>query len=214
MERLTMLKSNLYAPSFRLSPVSRKKVDKARLYTDIIGLGFIYIFGSFIPPSFQWIPSIYTIMAWVTILTIDPTRLPDSATTKINQLKAWQFLGISIPLYAVVFGILLFIIPTATTIHSISLAGGMALIVNACLIELYFRNVLQAKLRQLGLSVIASICIQGIGFSVHFYFSSHSLLISVGAFILSAINGGIVYKTRSIYPNFLMTSLWVFLFGY
>jgi hypothetical protein len=203
-----MQNANSYAPSFWLSPAARKKINTFRLNIDIIGLGLVYTFGSFIPGSLQWIPSIYTIMAWVTILTIDPTRLPDAAATKLNQHRAWKYVGLSIPMYAVVIGVMLFVFGISGKLHSISLGEAIGLIVNACMIELYYRNVLQAKLRQLGLAVVSSIALQSIGFALHFYLNSHSLMITTGSFILGLVNGIIVYKTRSIYPNFLVITIW------
>jgi hypothetical protein len=203
-----MLKANLYAPSFLFSPAARKKINSFRLNTDIIGLGLVYTFSSFIPDSVQWILSIYTIMAWVTILTIDPTRLPDAAATKLNQRRAWKYVFLSIPVYAFVMGVMLFVYEIPGKIHSIPLGEAIGLIVNACMIELYYRNVLQATLRQLGLAVVSSIGLQSIGFALHFFISSHSLMITVGAFIIGLVNGIIVYKTRSIYPNFLVITIW------
>lgn len=206
-----MEKSNLSAPSFWLSPSVRKKINLGRLYTDIIGLGMIYTLGSLTPSSFQWITELYTIIAWVTILTIDPARLPDASTTKMKQLKAWWYLGLMLPIYSVAFGILLFQRPIH--INSISVAEGISLLTNAIMIELYFRNILQAKLCQLGLPKLVSICLQSIVFATHFYFINYSFLITSGAFIVGTINGIVVYKTRSIYPSFLITILWVFLFS-
>lgn len=206
-----MMKSNLSAPSFWMSPTVRKKIDKSRLYTDIIGLGIVYTFGNFIPESFQWLSTIYTMLAWVTILTIDPTRLPDAATTRINQRKAWRYFGGSLPFYLVVIGFLLYENPIKIIYFSFSAV--IFLLLNAIMIELYYRNVLQAKLHQLRFSKMTAIGLQSIAFTAHFYFISYSLFISSGAFIVGIINGIIVYKTRSIYPNFLITILWVLVFS-
>ncbi|NRD77747.1 CPBP family intramembrane metalloprotease [Bacillus sp. BRMEA1] len=208
-----MMKTRIYAPAFLLSPAARKKVDTGRLYTDVMGLGLVYTFGSLFPDPLQWILSIYTIMAWVTILTVDPTRLPDAAATKINQHKAWRYLGLSLPLYAGLMGILLWKTGSPGVMHPISLGSTLALIINGCMLELYFRNVLQVKLRQLGLSVITAICVQSLAFALHFYVSVHSFSVSAGAFALGIINGLIVYKTRSISPLFIITIIWLFLFG-
>lgn len=206
-----MAKSNLSAPSFWMSPALRKKIDKGRLYTDIIGLGIIYTFGSFIPESFKWFTTIYTMLAWVTILTIDPTRLPDATSTRMNQRKAWWYLGLLLPFNLIVIGILLYENPIQNV--SLSFSAVISLLLNAGMIELYYRNVLQAKLRQLGLSKMAAIGLQSITFAANFYFISYSLFISSGAFIVGTINGIIVYKTHSIYPNFLITILWVLVFS-
>lgn len=210
-----MQKSNIYAPSIWLAPATRKKVNQGRLYTDIVGLWIINTFGSLFPASIHWIVSIYSIMAWVTILTIDPSRLPDAATTKLNQRKAWGYLGRFLPLYSVVFIALLFgfKIPVGMGIHFISIGAAIGLIVNGCMIELFYRNIFQAKLRQLGLSVSASICLQSICFAVPFYLGSHSLYILAGTVMIGIVNGFIVYKTRSIYPNFLITIFWLYLFS-
>lgn len=210
-EKSVMAKSNLYAPSFWMSPAVRKKFDKGRLYTDIIGLGIVYTFGGFIPASIQWLSTIYTMFAWVTILTIDPTRLPDAATTKLNQRKAWRYFGLSFPLFLVMIGIIQYVNPLK--INFLSLSALISLLLNAVMIELYYRNILQVKFHQLGLSIMSSIGLQSIAFATHFYLFSHSLSISLGAFIIGVINGMVLYKTRSIYPNFLTSFLWVSLFS-
>jgi hypothetical protein len=211
MEKSVMMKSNISAPSYWLSPTLRTKINKGRIYSSIVFLGVIYTFGGLIPPSFQWVMEIVTVMSWITILTLDPTRLPDATATKINQLKAWKYHGLLLPFYFFMFGIMLFANPIH--IKFITIPSVISLIVNASMIELYYRNNLQARLRHLGLSKILSICIQSIPFATYFYINSQSLLISSAAFILGNINGIIVYNTRSIYPNILITILFVFLCG-
>lgn len=140
-----MMKSNISAPSYWLSPTLRTKINKGRFYSSIICLGVVYTFGGLIPPSFQWMIEIFTIISWITILTLDPTRLPDATATKINQLKAWQLYGLFLPFYFVMFGIMLFGNPIH--IKSISLPIVISVLVNASMMELYYRNVLQARLR-------------------------------------------------------------------
>lgn len=200
-----------YAPSFLLSPSTRRKVQHVRLYTDIIGLLIVYTFGQWFPASVQWIISIYTIFAWVTILTIDPSRLPNAAATRQNQRESWIYFFRYILLIGIVFSIVWHL----DKFHALgvpTIGSAVQLIILACMIELFYRNILQVKLRQFGFPVYLSVTIQSFFFSVSFYISSHSLVIALGAFIIGLINGHIVYKTRSIYPNFIITIVWLVFF--
>ncbi|MCM2534030.1 CPBP family glutamic-type intramembrane protease [Neobacillus pocheonensis] len=115
-------------------------------------------------------------------------------------------------MYIGILMILLFVFKVPAGIPSVSIGGAIGLIVNACMIELFYRNVFQVKLRHQGLSVWASVFVQSICFGLHFYLSDHSFIISAGAMIVGIANGLIVYKTRSIYPNFLITIIYVYIF--
>ncbi|WP_420852779.1 type II CAAX prenyl endopeptidase Rce1 family protein [Sporolactobacillus pectinivorans] len=92
------------------------------------------------------------------------------------------------------------------------MGSAVQLIVLACMIELFYRNILQVKLRQFGFPVYLSVTIQSFFFSIPFYISNHSLVTALGAFIIGLINGHIVYKTRSMYPNFITTIAWLIFF--
>lgn len=206
-----MAKINKLSRPFLLSPDIRKKINKARLFTDVFGLGLVYTFGHLIPQAYQLLLSVYTIMAWVTILSIDPTRLPDAAATKLNQNQAWKYAGKMLPTYVLIFGIVFFYHWNSTGVHFISISLGIGLMINGCMNELYYRNVLQPKIRQLGLPVMASIATQSLAFALQCYILSHSFPFFIGSFVLGVMNGWIVYKTRSIIPNFFSTVIWYLL---
>lgn len=208
-EKISHESNNEYAPLFLLPPDMRKKVQNVRLYADITGLLVIYTFGQWFPVSVHEILSIYTILAWVTILTIDPSRLPDAAATRKNQKEAWIYFTKYIFLYGIVFGTVWYL-GNSPILWVPTIGNAVQSVILACMTELFYRNILQVKLRQFGLPVYWSVAIQSLCFSIPFFISGHSLVTALGALIIGHINGHIVYKTRSIYPNFIVTSMWLF----
>jgi membrane protease YdiL (CAAX protease family) len=212
MEVAIMKEINLIAKASWLSPGTLKKVNKGRLYTDIFGLLLVYTFGGLFPASIQWIFSIYTILAWITILTIDPSRLPDAAATKMNQKKAWKYFFVfAAPVYVVLF-VLMMIVKAPIHIQPITFGLMASSIINACLIEVFYRTILQPKLRQMGMSSTASIVIQSLCFAILFYMKTTSFIVFGGTMLVGLINGILTYKTRSIQPNVIIMTLWLLLF--
>ncbi|HET6871491.1 MAG TPA: CPBP family intramembrane glutamic endopeptidase, partial [Sporolactobacillaceae bacterium] len=189
------------------SPERKKRLDKIRMSTDIIGLGAVYLIGSTVPMSDQWLVSLYTILAWVTVLTLDPSRLPEAATTRIKQRQSYR-LGLSfLPLYAlIILGV--FFTHANRNVPSLSLSIVLGALINAVLYETYFRNIVQVLFRKWGMSSWGAILVQSLLFSFVFL-PFHAIYVPIGSFLIGLVNGWMSYKTRSIQWNSLVMVVWL-----
>jgi membrane protease YdiL (CAAX protease family) len=192
-------------PAHSFSPARTKMINRLRLNTDICGVVVVRIILPFtlaFPSWLQLVFSIYNIMALVTILTVDPTRFPEAATTRIKQKQAWVMLITSLPLLTACFGIIVW--SFHLTLQTIALPS-IGVIVSIYMDELLFRNILQPKLRKLGLSKMTSILVQSIFYASSFLTSGLSSGIVVIMFLLGLFNGWMVYKYRSLWPAFALS---------
>ncbi len=188
------------APSSKLSPMDANKLKNLRLNIDIIGLTVIRITSSYIiafPALFQQIISVYNIMALFTILTVDPTRLPEAATTRIKQKQAWVMTIILLPLLVTSFGVITW--SSHLSLHPLMFPSIGAMI-SIWMDELLFRNILQPKLRKLGFNKYVAIIMQSIIYASIYLVSGSSEGLVLTALLLGLINGWFVYTYRSLWP--------------
>ncbi|MBS4174954.1 CPBP family intramembrane glutamic endopeptidase [Bacillus sp. FJAT-49736] len=207
-----MKEDNIRLNSSWLSPNVKKKVNHLQFNTYMIGLLLVYTLEDFFSPSIQWIFSIYTIVAWVTIFTIDPSRLPEAVTSKIKQRKAKKyFILFALPLFLIIL-ILMFILKVPLILPPFTFGYLLNVIIQACLLEVLYRNILQPRFRQLGYSSTVSICFQSILFAIMLYVHTSSIIITAGSFLIGIITGLIAYLTRSIRLNIVIMIIWILLF--
>jgi membrane protease YdiL (CAAX protease family) len=204
--------TNAVAPSFKFPPHSRNKLNKARLFIDIAGLAAVYTFGSLAPAKYQWILSIYSICAWITILTIDPSRLPEAATTRKKQSAAWNYFIKLLPLFAAALAMAVHWDNLNRLIHPASIGFMIGLLLNAMLYEVYFRNILQVYFRKWGLPAFLAILAQSLLFAFGFYVKGHSIPAILGIYAIGLLTGFICYKTRSSLANIAVMAVvfWIF----
>lgn len=193
------------APSFRMSPLQSKKLTQIRLNIDIFGLTLTRLalpLSAAFPGWLQVTISIYNIMALVTILTLDPTRLPEAATTRLQQRQAWLKAVSTLPLIAVFVGAIAWAyqIPVRDLVFP-----PIGAIMSVYLDELLFRNIIQPKLRTIGLSKYTAILTQSLLYSAVFVLSSSPNAVVFIGFILGVFNGWIVYQYRSLWPAFVIS---------
>ncbi|MED1204624.1 type II CAAX prenyl endopeptidase Rce1 family protein [Heyndrickxia acidicola] len=196
-----MKTANAFTPFFRFSPQARKKLNLARLSLDITGLAAIYTFGSLVTAKDQWILSIYSVCAWITILTINPSHLPEASATRKMQKAAWiYFLKLS-PLFAASFVLTVLCKKVNPLMHPVSIGMIAGTLINAVLYEVYFRNILQVFFRKWGWPVFFAIPGQSLLFALGFFVKSHSLPVMLCAFVIGLLTGFISRKTRSSQAN-------------
>jgi membrane protease YdiL (CAAX protease family) len=198
---------NSVAPSFNFPPHLRDKLNKARLFIDIVGLAGIYMFGSFAPVKYQWILSIYSACAWVTILTIDPSRLPEASTTRKKQIAAWKYFIKLSPLFTTALAMTIPWENMNRLMHPASIGFMIGLLLNAMFYEVYFRNILQVFFRKWGLPAFLAILAQSLLFAFVFYVKSHSIPAMPGIFAIGLLTGFISYRTRSNLANIAVMAI-------
>jgi membrane protease YdiL (CAAX protease family) len=187
------------APSSKLSPMAAKKLNNLRLNIDIIGLTVLRIISPFmiaLPALFHQIISVYNFLATFTILTVDPTRLPEAATTRIKQKQSWTMMMMLLPLLIISFGVIIW--SFHLSIRPLMLPTISALI-SICIDELLFRNIIQPKLRKLGFNRYLAIFVQSSMYASIYLVSGYSGGLVLSALLLGLINGWFVYTYRSLW---------------
>lgn len=192
------------APCSLFSPQMKKKVDSIRYGVDVAGIGAFFLLDAYIPPSWHWIASVYFVLAWAAILLIDPGRLPEAATTKKKQRKAFKMSIKSLPFYLVIFIAFSFF----HTFRPQSLATIPGLFFMAILYETYYRNIIQVMLRKWGIPAWAAVLLQSVLFGL-MVFVNHSLVAAIGSLMVAVLNGRISYKTRSVLWNTFVLFIWL-----
>jgi membrane protease YdiL (CAAX protease family) len=187
------------APSSKLSPMAAKKLNNLRLNIDIIGLTVLRIISPFIialPALFHQIISVYNFLATFTILTVDPTRLPEAATTRIKQKQSWSMMMMMMPLLIISFGIIIW--SFHLSIRPLMLPT-ISVLISICIDELLFRNIIQPKLRKLGFNRYLAIFVQSSMYASIYLVSGYSGGLVLSALLLGLINGWFVYTYRSLW---------------
>jgi membrane protease YdiL (CAAX protease family) len=195
-----MITVKYMAPSSRLSPTAARKLNNLRLNIDIFGLTIMRAASPFIlalPALFQQIISVYNVMALITILAVDPTKLPEAATTRIKQKEAWLMLIILLPLLVTSFGIIVWL--THLSLHPLMFPS-LGAVLSICIDELLFRNILQPKLRKSGFNKYAAIIVQSIIYASMFLLAGRAGGLVGIALLLGLVNGWFVYTYRSLWP--------------
>jgi membrane protease YdiL (CAAX protease family) len=196
---------NRLAPAHYFSPKILTALNRARLNIDIVGMTAVRLFVPYtmsLPGWLQLVISVYNIMATITVLTVDPTRFPEAGTTRIKQKQAWKFTLKLLPIFIVVVSSVVWSFDLSLQKLAIPSVG----LLIACYVdELLFRNILQPKLRTLGLSKRASIGLQSLLYAFAFLTVGFSLGSAIIACVLGLFNGWIVYKYRSLWPAFVVS---------
>lgn len=201
------------APAFRLSPVNQVRVNRLRLHVDLVGVTLVRIFLPLVhAPLFATILGIYNIAGWITILTVDSTRLPEFSTTRIKQRQSWRFALNRSPLLIVALGNIAWMFGLRLLPNALTVGGMGGLVLFSYMDELLFRNTLQAKLRQTGLSKSLSILVQTALYVTSFAIQHAPVGILVSACVLGLVNGWMVYKYRSMWAAFAISLGWHILF--
>lgn len=194
-----------YAPSQKLSPTNHKKFNILRLNIDIIGLALTRLslpITAMFPGWLQQVFSIYNIMALITILTLDPTRLPEATTTRYKQKQSWLEMIKILPLLAVLFGAIAWAFHLPLRHQMFPSIGAVVFIY---MDELLFRNIIQPKLRMIGLPSYMAIGGQSFIYAAVFLLMGAPLGAILIAYLLGLCNGWIVYKNRSLWPAFVLS---------
>ncbi len=200
------------APAFRFAPAVHRRVNRIRLNVDTIGLLAVRIFTSAVHGG-PWVQigQVYEVLAWGTVLTVDSSRLPEHASTRLRQRQSW--------LLAVAIAPLLFgaCAVAAAAFHAGACVGGQScrpvsslpgMLAGAYLDELLFRNILQPRLRQIGLSKLAATVAQSLLFAIAFAFPQGSPVLPVCALLLGLANGWLVERSRSLWAAFALSVAW------
>lgn len=196
-------------PSFCLAPRVIQRINQIRLNVDLLGVTLVRLFLPLVPnqPA-HTILSIYNIAAWITILTVDKTRIPEAGTTRIQQRKSWHF-GLRwtplliIMLLIVTFGFHQRILPLGLSIGTIA-----SVAMGSYLDEMLFRNTLQPRLRQFGLPIWVAIGIQSLLYTFAVWLGRVSLSVVMAFWTLGLINGWMVYRFRSLWATFVLALIW------
>jgi membrane protease YdiL (CAAX protease family) len=201
------------AASFRMSPSKRVRFNHFRLTTDVMGVTLMRLIDPLVQTTFvHTIFSIYNVMAWVTILTLDPTRIPEFTSTRNKQKKAWIYTLKWFPVIGLIFIIPALCFHVTVLQHTITPAYIMGIAISSFMDELLFRNTLQPALRKWGLSSYGAAGTQSLLYSLAIMAATHSIVLMGAAFLIGLVNGRIVYKYRSIWPVFLIGLIWRLLF--
>jgi hypothetical protein len=199
------------APAFLLQSRTRKLVNAWRLNIDVLGLLVVNLFGPYLA-HVSWmhlILVVYPFMATATILTVDPTRFPEAATTRLKQRAAWRTMLILGPCFLALFFLAASITNTPVFHTSVSIGGLISALFTAFFGELFWRNILQPKLRQIGLSRAFSIFLQGALFAVSWWFLGHGAFETAFALLLGVLNGWNSYRYRTMIPGTVLYFLWL-----
>lgn len=199
--------------SFRLAPAVHARVNRMRLRVDIMGVTLV----RFLLPMIQLHSlvlalCIYNIVAWVTIFTVDSTRIPEFTTTRKKQRQAWKFTAICAP------GLAAALVLTAVAFHIRLRTAGFthgwvfSVTLSSYMDELLFRNTLQPALRKMGLAKWTAVALQSLLFASAMFIQTRVPGIAVMALFLGVINGWVVYRFRTLWPVFALDTAWRILF--
>ncbi|WP_026976076.1 CPBP family intramembrane glutamic endopeptidase [Alicyclobacillus contaminans] len=92
--------------------------------------------------------------------------------------------------------------------HALTLMNVLSLVIPSFYDELLFRNTLQPKFRQWGLSKWMAIGLQSSLYACAVWLGHASLSVALASWLLGWANGWIVYKFRSIRPAFFLGIIW------
>ena len=197
------------APAFRFSPATHKRLNQIRLNVAIVSLVMVRLFSPMIHEVFwQDLLLIYNIFAWITILTVDSSRLPEFTTTRIQQKQSWIMAGKISPLILGGCVGAVYVLHVPIHVPKLLLASLFSMLIGAYLDELLFRNILQPRLRKLGLTPWLSIIMQSLIYAISFAFYKEPLGIVICALFLGIANGWLVYKFRSLWAAFALSVVW------
>jgi membrane protease YdiL (CAAX protease family) len=192
-------------PMIRLHPLRRAAVNKVRMNVDTIGLymlKFSFLLGGALQGWLGPVLAVYNAAAFITVLTVDPSRLPEAATTRIHQKQAWLLLLGMTPVIAVMVGLLAW--SGMLHLQLPSMLPPIGFLLTCYTDELLFRNILQPGLRRLGLSRWGAIIGQAVLFAVPFAVSGKPIGVVATLAVLGLVNGYIVYRHRSLWPAFAL----------
>jgi membrane protease YdiL (CAAX protease family) len=192
-------------PAIRLDPVRRSRLNRLRLNIDTIGLYGVKVLsslGGLLPGPIALLLGIYNMAAYITVLTVDPSRLPEAGTTRTHQKQAWGLLLRIIPIVAVVMGLLAW--SGALTLALPSVFPPVGLLLTCYTDELLFRNILQPWLRRIGLSRSAAVGGQSLLFTLPYAIGGASIGMIAVLVMLGLLNGYIVYRHRSLWPAYAL----------
>lgn len=197
------------APAFRLAPASRRRLNQARLGVDLAGLLLVRLFLPLVHSSLiHWLLTLYTVAAWVTILTVDSTRIPEAATTRVMQRRAWRYVLYFIP-YGIALWLVLALCFRQTVLpHPLASGSLLSLMVRSYTDEMLFRNTLQPKLRQWGLHRWMAVGTQSLLYACAIWTLHAPLDVTVAFFLLAWSNGWVVARYKSLWPAFLISLIW------
>jgi hypothetical protein len=199
--------------SFRLSPDNQIRLNRLRLHVDLVGVTLVRIFLPLVHvPLCATILGIYNIAGWITILTVDSTRLPEFSTTRIKQRQSWRYALKRSPILIIALGIIAWLCGLPIFPNALTVGGVAGLILSSYMDELLFRNILQAKLRQWGLSKSLAILLQTALYAASFAVQHVPVGMVASACVLGLSNGWMVYKYRSIWAAFVLSLGWHILF--
>lgn len=193
------------APAIRLSPNLRVKINKLRLEIDTIGLYLVKVLfsmGSALPVWLGMGLGVYNAAAWIIVLTVDPSRIPEAGTTRIHQKQAWLLLLKILPAVATVLGLLAW--ADVLSIQLPSAMPGLAFLLTCYMDELLFRNILQPRLRRLGLTSWGAIAAQTVLFALPFVLNGQPIGTILAMLLLGSVSGYIVYRHRSLWPGYVL----------
>jgi hypothetical protein len=200
------------APALHMAPRTRRMVNQVRLHVGILGLVLFRAVGGFVH-SEPWSVTIQicNAAAWVTVLTVDPTRLPEFTTTKNRQLRSWRATLMFLPVLAalLVVGVWVFKViplPDLASYRSPGLWAGM--LFTSYLDTLLFCNIIQPQLRRFGLAVPFTITLQAASFGAVWLLAGASLVAAGTAIIVAVFNGWLVYRYRSLWAAWIVSVLW------
>lgn len=201
------------APAFCGSPSLRVRLNQIRLRVDTVGL----LAARLCTPIVHGAPwplllHIYNIAAWLTVLTVDSSRLPEFATTRILQKQSYRYAAKIAPLLLASWGGTVYLFHISIHTPTFTIPSSIALLASAYLDELLFRNILQVRLRQIGFAPWLAVTLQSVVFALCFAVQHTSLGVLACSFYLGIANGWIVYKSRSLWTAFVLSVVWRYLF--
>ncbi|MHB1630124.1 MAG: CPBP family glutamic-type intramembrane protease [Bacilli bacterium] len=197
------------APSFRLSPARRVLVNRGRLLADTIGVTLVRLLFPLVHAAAVSLAlTVYNILAWITILTVDSTRLPEFSSTRVKQRQAWRFAfrWVSVPMLTIACLAWSFRLQVLSTSLDATHMPGFAF--QAFMDELLFRNVLQPAFRKMGMSRWAAIGSQSILYAAACFIQTRSPGIACTAIVLAVFNGWIAVRYRTLWPGVAFGFAW------
>ncbi|QSO52041.1 CPBP family intramembrane metalloprotease [Alicyclobacillus curvatus] len=195
--------------SFRLAPTVRRRLNRLRLNIDILGVTSVRLVLPLVQnPVGHTVLDIYNIAAWITILTVDNTRIPEAGTTRIQQRASWRFAFRYIPVLALMLSVLTLGFHQPVFPKEVLPGKMVFMTIGSYVDEMLFRNTLQPKLRQLGFPLWTAIGIQSTLYALAILLAHASLPIVMSFFTLGCINGWIVYRFRSLWAAFVFGLIW------
>jgi membrane protease YdiL (CAAX protease family) len=203
---------NSFAPKSLFSPSTARRIGQTRLIIDVCGVTLVRVFQPLVhDTAINTVLNVYSVAAWFTILTVDSTRIPEASSTRHMQRQSWLSAMLLGPVFIIVSCIIM--VPYGHKIFPLPLTVGEAGmgVIRSYMDELLFRNTLQAKLRQWGMSKWGAIGMQSAIYATAVGIQHRSLPIVLSFALLGWINGLIVHKFRSLWPPFVLGTLWNFL---